>query len=43
MAISRYSNSESLIESKGRNSGVVWDEEILKFLNLKEVSISTLR
>ena len=40
MAISRYSNSESLIESKGRTSGVVWDEQILKFLNLKEVSIS---
>lgn len=40
MAISRYSNSESLIESKGRNSGIVWDEKILKFLNLKEVSIS---
>ena len=39
MSITRYSNSEELQESKGRNSGIVWKQEILKFLNLKQVSV----
>ena len=40
MSIKRYSNSDALEESKGRSSGIVWKNEILQFLNLKEVSVT---
>ena len=38
MSLDRYTNSEEILDSKGLRTGIVWKEDTLKFLNLKQLS-----